>query len=82
MELIRLKAPKIEIDQLNGDENIINFSNGLLDISSGRIIPHNPSVYSTIQIPCDYVPLMGVDIKKMRPCFVIIFPRYAIMTKT
>jgi len=54
MELIRLKAPKIEIDQLNGDENIINFSNGLLDISSGRIIPHNPSVYSTIQIPCDY----------------------------
>lgn len=82
MELIRLKAPKIEIDQLNGDENIINFSNGLLDISSGRIIPHNPSVYSTIQIPCDYVPLMGVDFKKMRLCSVIIFPHYAIMTKT
>ena len=42
MELIRLKAPKIDIDQLNGDENIINFSNGILDINTGKISPHSP----------------------------------------
>jgi len=69
MELIRLKAPKIDIDQLNGDENIINFSNGILDINTGKISPHSPDVYTTIQIPCDYVPLMGVDVEKNAPVF-------------
>ena len=68
-ELIKLKAPKINLSQLNNDENIINFTNGLLDIDSGKLMPHSPDVYSTIQIPCNYVPIMGLDIIKNAPVF-------------
>ena len=68
-ELIKLKAPKINLSQLNNDENIINFTNGLLDIDSGKLMPHSPDVYSTIQIPCNYVPIIGVDICKNAPVF-------------
>lgn len=44
----------IPLGALNTDENVINFENGLLDLSSGDpvLIPHSPDVYSTIQIPC------------------------------
>ena len=39
---------------LNADENLINFQNGLLDISSMTLRPHSSKVLSTIQIPCDW----------------------------
>ena len=39
---------------LNADENLINFQNGLLDIGTMRIRPHDPAVLSTIQIPCNW----------------------------
>lgn len=68
-ELIKLKAPKINLFQLNNDENIINFKNGLLDVKTGKLTPHTPDVYSTIQIPCNYVPIMGLDIIKNAPVF-------------
>lgn len=41
-------------DALNADEDIINFSNGLLRISDETLLPHSPEVLSTIQIPCDW----------------------------
>lgn len=43
-------------DELNADENIINFQNGLLRISATETIlePHSPAVLSTIQIPCEW----------------------------
>ena len=43
-------------DELNADENIINFQNGLLRISATEAIlePHSPAVLSTIQIPCEW----------------------------
>ena len=43
-------------DELNADENIINFQNGLLRISAKEAIlePHSPTVLSTIQIPCEW----------------------------
>ena len=68
-DLIKLKAPKINLSQLNNDENIINSKNGLLDIDSGKLMPHSPDVYSTIQIPCNYVPILGLDIIKNAPVF-------------
>ena len=42
--------------ELNADEGIINFRNGLLSLKSGRpkLLPHSPEVYSTIQIPCEW----------------------------
>lgn len=41
-------------DDLNSREDIINFRNGLLIVTADRLelIPHTPSIYSTIQIPC------------------------------
>lgn len=43
-------------DDLNADEHIINFRNGLLyvDANELRFMPHSPEVFSTIQIPCDW----------------------------
>ena len=44
----------ISMDKLNTDEGIINFTNGLLKVTgdSVQLVPHNPDVLSTIQIPC------------------------------
>lgn len=41
---------------LNADENLINFQNGLLyvDGNTMELRPHSPEVLSTIQIPCDW----------------------------
>ena len=46
----------ISQDKLNTDENIINFQNGILDLKSMQLLPHSPKYYSTIQIPCDWIP--------------------------
>ncbi|WP_097677907.1 phage NrS-1 polymerase family protein [Bacillus massilinigeriensis] len=42
-------------EELNADEDIINFQNGLLRLSDMKLLPHSPNVLSTIQIPCDWV---------------------------
>ncbi len=43
-------------DELNADESIINFQNGLLRVTAAEAVlePHTPSVLSTIQIPCGW----------------------------
>lgn len=43
-------------DKLNIDENIINFQNGILDLSQMELIPHSHSYMSTVQIPCRWMP--------------------------
>ncbi|MBR3019960.1 MAG: DNA primase [Clostridia bacterium] len=40
--------------ELNADETLINFQNGLLDIRDLTIRPHSPEVLSSIKIPCDW----------------------------
>lgn len=46
----------ISQEELDGDEGLINFKNGLLRVTETDtvLIPHTPTVYSTIQIPCDW----------------------------
>ena len=44
-----------EESELNADENIINFKNGILDLTTGNLLPHDPKYLSTIQIPCNYI---------------------------
>ena len=46
----------IRLDELNADEHLINFQNGLLHVTNSNInlLPHSPNVYSTIQIPCGW----------------------------
>lgn len=46
----------VDICELNSDEDIINFTNGIYHISSGELTPHDPECLSTIQIPCEFKP--------------------------
>lgn len=46
----------IKEQQLNADENIINFRNGILRLDTMTLIPHSPQIMSTIQIPCNWNP--------------------------
>ncbi len=41
-------------DELDADETLINFKNGLLRVTEQDVtlLPHTPTVYSTIQLPC------------------------------
>lgn len=39
-------------DEINADEDIINFQNGILRLSDMQLLPHDPDILSTIQIPC------------------------------
>lgn len=41
-------------DDVNTEENLINFSNGLLNIDTMELLSHSPEVLSTIQLPCDW----------------------------
>lgn len=43
-------------EELNANEDLINFSNGLLRITASNAIlaPHSPDILSTIQIPCSW----------------------------
>lgn len=47
-----LKA--ISQNELNSNENIINFQNGILDLKTMQLLPHSSRYYTTIQIPCDW----------------------------
>ena len=46
----------VAMDELNANEDIINFQNTLLKISASELVPlpHDPEVYSTIQVPCNW----------------------------
>ncbi len=43
-------------DELNANESLINFQNGLLHVTATELnmIPHTPNVLSAIQIPCKW----------------------------
>ncbi len=45
---------------LNGNENIINFQNGLLYLDTLELKEHTPDIYSTIQIPCNWNPSKSI----------------------
>ncbi len=49
---ILISAPRVKSDELNQEQHLINFKNGLLDIHSMKLLPHSSGIYSTIQIPC------------------------------
>ena len=41
-------------DELNTDEDLINFKNGMLRISDLKLLPHSPKYLSTIQIDAEW----------------------------
>ena len=47
----------LTVADLNSHEHLINFSNGMLDLSAAPdepLFPHDPDYLSTIQIPCEW----------------------------
>lgn len=46
----------VSIDELNTDEGIINFGNGILkvDAENAVLLPHSSEYLSTVQIPCEW----------------------------
>ena len=44
----------VEYEDLNNNEDIINFQDGLYNIKTNKLLPHNPDILSTIQIPANY----------------------------
>lgn len=43
------------LEQMNCNENIINFKNGILNLKTNKLEPHSPKYLTTIQLPCNYV---------------------------
>lgn len=52
---LRTDTP-IPDDLLNDNEDLVNFQNCLYNVRTGEILPHTPEYYSTVQIPCNYIP--------------------------
>jgi len=44
----------ISLSKFNADQNIINFTNGVLHLDTMKKTKHNPKYLSSIQIPCDW----------------------------
>lgn len=45
----------VRMKELNSNENIINFNNGILHLDTMELKSHSPRYLSTIRIPCDFV---------------------------
>ncbi len=44
----------VDYEDLNNNEDIINFQDGLFNIRTNELMPHTPEILSTIQIPAKY----------------------------
>lgn len=44
----------INDDELNSNEDIINFQNGLFSLSKNKLLEHTPNELSTVQLACNY----------------------------
>ena len=56
LENLKAETSYVHRSNLNSEEKIINFQNGILKISEDNLIlePHTPNIYSTIQIPSNW----------------------------
>ena len=41
-------------DELDADENIVNFKNGIYHLDRNELTPHSPDIYTTVQLDCDW----------------------------
>lgn len=67
---------RVPIDQLNLHEGLINCQNGMIEIESGQLKPHDPKYRSTVQIPAMYNP--NVDTTNLDAFIAAILPHDAI----
>ena len=61
-----LMEPEIAIDAANPDEKLLTFRNGLLDLDTGMLSPHNPQKFTTFCLECS---LLTPDIPAACPVF-------------
>lgn len=61
MLITDLDKCKVREEQLNEDEKIINFKNGILHLDTMQLTPHSPSILSTVQLPITYTEGMGAE---------------------
>lgn len=52
MAALRLEAK--QVSRMDQDHRYINLKNGMLNLSSLELVPHDPIYYSTVQTPIDY----------------------------
>ncbi|MEE1012629.1 MAG: phage/plasmid primase, P4 family, partial [Acutalibacteraceae bacterium] len=55
LEIIKTNSSCVLASEFNKDENIINFTNGLLHIDSMKLTPHTPDVLTTLQINAEWI---------------------------
>lgn len=53
-EIMNYIALQTEIDQQDINTNLINFQNGLFNLASKELLPHNPNVFTVNQIHANY----------------------------
>lgn len=54
LEPLKREAPRVE--QLDANRQYINLENGMFDLKTFRLIPHQKELYSSIQVPIRYDP--------------------------
>lgn len=55
-KLLSTDGKTVKASELDADEEIINFQNGLLNIRTLELFPHSPEILSTVQRPCNWNP--------------------------
>ena len=61
-----LMEPEIAIDEANPDEKLLTFYNGLLDLDTGMLSPHDPQKFTTFCLNCY---LLLPDVPAICPVF-------------
>jgi len=51
----------VDESKINADEDIINFKDGIFNIRTKELLPHDPKYISTIQIPTNYKDIEASD---------------------
>jgi len=51
-----MKAESVDRAEFNALGNLLNCRNGMLDVTTGKLLPHSPTYYSTRQLAYDYDP--------------------------
>lgn len=54
MEMLRVALA--EAGEMNPYRHLVNLANGMFDVNTGKLLPHDPAYRSTVQIPLEYSP--------------------------
>lgn len=55
-QMITVRAKAVEYNKIDADERYINVKNGLITVPEFKLVPHTPSLLSTVQLCCEYDP--------------------------